>query len=223
MKKEEISRKQEAIHKWAEKLLKRFEGIKIIGAGGEWSGDARRGFMFNPVPSSVVIGTPAFCPNVATITLDFSGMTFGCGCTHYCVGCPPPACDGCFTAQWLWQDTHGSNASYALTQVDSTRWSLSNAGIIDVSSWIDENCPTPPPLVTDTVQFNIDAFCIDGVWYILMWYGDWALFFGTGTETTLNNSAPHCGFPVFNTGIVSPAGFEDYIGANLDGFVVITW
>lgn len=59
------------IAEWAKKLIHRFDNVKIVGSQGEWSGDARQGFMFNPRPiPTETIGACCFSDGTCLVETD---------------------------------------------------------------------------------------------------------------------------------------------------------
>ncbi len=96
---------EEEIATWATKLIQRFDNTKIVGAGGEWSGNARQGFMFNPRPRSpsetTVITSGACCPEEGDCFISTQVVCEGGGGTYQgddttCDPdpCPPPTPTG---------------------------------------------------------------------------------------------------------------------------------
>jgi len=63
---------EEEISKWATKLIQCFDNTKIIGAGGEWSGNARQGFAFNPTPKGVSPSGPPAPTGICCVGYDCS-------------------------------------------------------------------------------------------------------------------------------------------------------
>jgi hypothetical protein len=217
----------------SKRLLQRYDDMRIVGGGGEWSGNARQGFAFNPKPIGGGGLTHSPCPDffTNTVTATLSGISLNCGCiliydAPYPAEPPPPDP----LDNWLWSDPHGINTDYTLTRdfFDSTHFFLNSAGLIHIKTWgiiTEPNCPNDPPDTEGDATFHIHAYCVDGIWTVFVTFGasPISLFmYGSGaTGDTISNAVPHCGFPEFllNMG-VSP---ERFFGANTDGSVVISF
>lgn len=87
------------IVEWAKKLTKRFDNVKIVGSQGEWSGDARQGFMFNPKPiiptTTITSATGACCFDDGTCAVETQAQCFLDGGTYQGdgTGCFPNPCE----------------------------------------------------------------------------------------------------------------------------------
>lgn len=171
----------------AQKLIRRFDNMRIVGSRGEWSGNARQGFMFNPQQGGgsaggggVTPATGACCFPDGTCSVETLGQCLLDGGIYQGDGttCTPNPCSSCCACPVTFEVDTIEFGSYGLdcgfpgcinTPDGTLSCSPSGCSVSGCSNTFDINlCCGGISGTVGSVTFEFSLSCVGTTWDLVM-------------------------------------------------------